>query len=65
MRGSGHYNLALGAVGTTQGIGASASALAAGVIVDHLGYDAAFLSGAGLAGAALLVLAVAMPETRN
>lgn len=65
MRGSGHYNLALGAVGTTQGIGASASALAAGVIVDHLGYNAAFLSGAVVAGAALLALAVAMPETRN
>jgi MFS family permease len=37
MRGTGRYNLAQGAVATTQGLGASLSGLAAGVIVDHLG----------------------------
>jgi len=65
MRGSGHYNLALGAVGTVQGIGASSSGLAAGLIVDHIGYNAAFLIAAGVASGALLVLAIAMPETAD
>src|SRR6202043_3825801 len=32
MRGTGRYNLALGAIATMQGIGASLSSLAAGVI---------------------------------
>ena len=44
MRGTGRYNLAQGAVATTQGLGVSLSGLAAGVIVDHLGYSAAFLT---------------------
>jgi len=63
MRGTGRYNLALGAVATVQGIGASLSGLAAGVVVDRFGYHAAFL-GAGVAAlAALAVLALALPET--
>ena len=44
MRGTGRYNLAQGAIATVQGIGASLSGLAAGVIVDHFGYSAAFLA---------------------
>ncbi len=63
MRGSGHFNLALGAVGTIQGIGASSSGLVAGLIVDHFGYNTAFLIAAGVAAVALLALAIAMPET--
>ncbi len=63
MRGTGHYNLALGMVGTVQGIGASSSGLLAGLIVDHFGYNAAFVTAAGVASIALLVLATAMPET--
>ena len=35
MRGTGRYNLAQGAVATTQGIGASLSGLTAGLIFDH------------------------------
>lgn len=62
-RGSGHFNLALGAVGTIQGIGASSSGLVAGLIVDHFGYNAAFLIAAGVAAVALFALAAAMPET--
>ena len=46
MRGTGRYNVAQGAVATAQGIGASASGLAAGLIVDHFGYSAAFLTSA-------------------
>ena len=63
MRGTGRYNLALGAVGTMVGIGASLSGLVAGVIVDHFGYSSAFLGLAAAAAVALIVFALAMPET--
>ncbi len=43
MRGSGRFNLAQGAVATAQGVGASLSGLAAGIVVDRFGYAAAFL----------------------
>jgi MFS family permease len=65
MRGTGRYNLALGAVATVQGIGASLSGLAAGVIVDHFGYSPAFLGLAAAAAVALIVFAIAMPETAS
>ncbi len=63
MRGTGRYNLALGAITTALGIGASLSGLVAGVIVDHAGYTPAFLAlglAAAIAGA---VFWAAMPET--
>lgn len=63
MRGTGRYNLAQCAVATLQGIGASTSGLFAGVIVEHFGYSAAFLSLGAAAAVALAALTVAMPET--
>jgi MFS family permease len=63
MRGTGRYNLALGAIATAQGIGASLSGLAAGVAVDHFGYTAAFLALGAAAAVALIAFAVGMPET--
>jgi MFS family permease len=63
MRGTGRYNLAQGAIATAQGIGASLSGLAAGVIVDHFGYSAAFLALGAAASMALIVFALGMPET--
>ena len=63
MRGTGRFNLAQGAVATAQGVGASLSGLAAGIIVDHFGYSAAFLSSGITACAALITLLAAMPET--
>jgi MFS family permease len=63
MRGTGRYNLAQGAIATAQGIGASSSGLAAGVIVDHFGYSAAFLAAGAAAAVALAVFALWMPET--
>ena len=63
MRGTGRYNLAQGAIATVQGIGASLSGLAAGVIVDHFGYSAAFLAAGAAALVALVVFALRMPET--
>ncbi|WP_034853742.1 MFS transporter [Inquilinus limosus] len=64
MRGTGHYNMAQGAVATMTGIGASLSGLVAGVVVDALGFDAAFLTLGLVAAVAAVVFAVAMPETR-
>ena len=65
MRGTGRFNLAQGAVATTQGVGASLSALAAGEAVDHLGYSPSFFILAGVAAAALVLFFLFMPETRN
>jgi Na+/melibiose symporter-like transporter len=63
MRGTGRFNLAQGAVATVQGIGASLSGLVAGIIVDHAGYSAAFLTSAAAACGALAALFLGMPET--
>jgi MFS family permease len=65
MRGTGRYNLAQGAIATVQGIGASLSGLAAGEIVDHFGYSAAFLTLGAAALVALVVFALGMPETAD
>ena len=65
MHGTGRYNLAQGAVATTQGIGASISALAAGVVVDHFGYSVVFFALAAAAAIAFLVFFGFMPETRS
>jgi MFS family permease len=64
MRGTGRYSLARGVLGTIQGIGGSTSLGAAGFIVAPFGYNVAFLTLAAVAGIALLVIVVAMPETR-
>jgi len=63
MRGTGRYNLAQGAVATAQGVGASLSGLAAGVIVDHAGYTPTFLTLGAAAAVAFGVFLVWMPET--
>lgn len=65
MRGTGRYNLAQGAIATVQGIGASLSGLLAGVVVDHFGYTAAFLTLGAAAAIAVIVFAIGMPETAN
>ncbi len=64
-RGTGRYNVAQGAVATVQGIGASLSGLAAGVIVDRFGYAAAFLESGAAAALALAALVIFMPETKE
>jgi MFS family permease len=63
MRGTGRYNLAQGAIATVQGIGASLSGLAAGVIVDRFGYSVAFLTLGAAALVAAIIFALLMPET--
>jgi MFS family permease len=63
MRGTGRYNLAQGAIATMVGVGASLSGIAAGEIVDHFGYSAAFLTLGASALLAAIAFGVAMPET--
>lgn len=62
-RGTGHFNLAQGTVGTAVGIGASFSTLLAGYTYDHFGLVPAFLSLAGLAGIGFIAVLAFMPET--
>jgi MFS family permease len=62
---SGHFNLALGAIGLAIGIGATMSTSLAGSVADRWGQPAAF-AGLAAAGLAATVLAWgAMPETRG
>lgn len=64
-KGSGRFNLALGAITTAVGIGASLSQAIAGGLVHHWGFRVGFLFLAGIASAAVVVLYVFMPETSN
>ncbi|MDH1629880.1 MFS transporter [Pseudomonas mosselii] len=64
-QGSGRFNVSLGALSTAFGLGAALSPGFAGLVVQSAGYDAAFLTLAGIATAALLLLWLAMPETRR
>jgi MFS family permease len=63
--GSGRFNLALGAITTAVGIGASLSQTIAGGLVHHFGYRVGFLFLAAVAFVALVILFVWMPETRE
>ena len=63
-RGTGRYSMSRGLLGTVQGIGGSLSNVAAGVIVLQVGYSAAFVLLASVATGALLLILLAMPETR-
>jgi MFS family permease len=64
-KGTGHFNLTQGAIATATGIGGSLSLLLAGLIVEYAGYQAAFLSLAGVATVALLIFWTLMPETKE
>jgi predicted MFS family arabinose efflux permease len=64
-RGTGRFNLTLGAITTAVGIGAALSQVIAGSIVHHFGSNVGFLFLAAVAGAAFGILYFFMPETRN
>jgi predicted MFS family arabinose efflux permease len=64
-RGTGRFNLTLGAITTAVGIGAALSQVIAGSIVHRVGFRAGFLFLAGVASAAFAILYLFMPETRN
>ncbi|MGA2023203.1 MAG: MFS transporter [Steroidobacteraceae bacterium] len=61
--GSGHFNLALGAVGFGIGVGSTLSTPAAGWMADHVGTSLAFYSLLGV-GVLAVLMAAFMPETR-
>ncbi|MBO0493952.1 MFS transporter [Pseudomonas sp. Marseille-Q1929] len=62
-QGTGRFNVSLGALSTAFGLGAALSSSLAGFVVQQAGYNAAFLTLAGVAAVALAMLALAMPET--
>ena len=63
--GTGRFNLAQGFVGTMSGIGASLSTTLSGIVAGSLGRAAGFLSIAAVALAAVLLLSLLMPETKQ
>lgn len=63
-RRTGYLNLAIGALGLASGLGATFSTVVAGWIAEHWGAPMTFVLLAGVGAAAVLLLWVAMPETR-
>jgi predicted MFS family arabinose efflux permease len=64
-RGTGRFNLTLGAISTAVGIGAALSQVIAGSIVHQFNFNFGFLFLGAVALAAFAVLYFFMPETRN
>lgn len=64
-RGTGRFNVAQGAIGTATAAGAAVSTTATGYVVDRFGEATGFRALAAVALAALVLLVVAMPETRD
>jgi predicted MFS family arabinose efflux permease len=64
-RGTGRFNLTLGAITTAVGIGASLSQVVAGSIAQRAGFHAALLFLALVAVVALAILYFFMPETNG
>jgi MFS family permease len=63
-RGTGHFNLGQGIVGTTMGIGASLSPTLAGYLSDRFGSATAFFGLAAIAAVGLAAVWALMTETR-
>ncbi len=63
-RGTGHFNLAQGIVGSGVGIGAALSTTLAGYMSDHFGGQTTFFALAAIAAAGLVLVVALMPETR-
>ena len=64
MAGTGHFNIAQGALATVQGAGAALSAGLAGVLIVYTGYNVAFLTLSAIAVAGFILYLVAVPETK-
>jgi predicted MFS family arabinose efflux permease len=63
-RGTGHFNLGQGILGTATGIGAALSATLAGLLIDRFGGTVAFGSLATVALAGFALVWFLMPETQ-
>jgi MFS family permease len=61
--GRGHFNALMGVLATAGGVGGVVGPLVAGLIVQHLGFAAAFFAFARVAAAAILFIGW-VPETR-
>jgi len=61
--GTGRFNVSLGALTAVFGLGAALSPGLAGFVVQAAGYNAAFLTLAGIAACAFVLVLVALPET--
>jgi MFS family permease len=64
-KGTGRFNLTLGAVTTAVGIGAALSQSIAGGVVHRFGFHAGFLFLASVAALGFVLLWRSMPETRG
>lgn len=64
-RGSGRFNVAFGAATMVQGVGGTLSPALAGAIDQAAGYTTAMLALTAIAVVALVLLIVAVPETRS
>ncbi|CAI8772712.1 Uncharacterized MFS-type transporter Rv2456c [Pseudomonas sp. IT-347P] len=64
-QGTGHFNISLGALTTAFGLGAALSNGLAGFVVQESGYSAAFLTLAGIAAVAVVLLGIGVPETQR
>jgi len=64
-RGTGRFNVAQGAIGTATAAGAAVSTTVTGYVVDRFGEATGFRGLAAVALGALVLLVVAMPETRD
>jgi predicted MFS family arabinose efflux permease len=64
MRGTGRFNLAQGLVALSTGLGAGASNVCAGFVVQVFGYNVGFLTLAAIAVGGLIFFASLMPETK-
>jgi hypothetical protein len=64
MRGTGRFNLAQGLVALSTGLGAAASNVCAGFVVQVFGYTTGFLTLAAIAVGGLVFFALLMPETK-
>jgi predicted MFS family arabinose efflux permease len=63
-RGTGHFNLAVGTIGSAMGIGAALSTTIGGQVSTAYGSTASFLTLAGLAAVGFTLALMRMPETR-
>ncbi|SEI58495.1 MFS transporter [Pseudomonas sp. NFR16] len=64
-RGTGRFNVSLGAISTVFGLGAALSNGLAGLVIREAGYDAAFLTLATIAALAFVLVWLAVPETAD
>ncbi|CBW75074.1 Permease [Mycetohabitans rhizoxinica HKI 454] len=63
--GKGRYNLCIGVFGLAAGIGATLSTALAGLVADHFGNGVSFIGLAAAGTLAVLLVWLAMPETRE